>query len=54
MPEFKKVKDLCEMLGVSRQAVQINIRKGKIKAKKFGNKYLIPNEEFERIKREGV
>lgn len=54
MSEFKKVKDLSEVLSISRQAVQIRIKKGYIKAIKFGNKYLIPNEEFERIKKEGV
>ena len=38
--------DLAKFLGVSRVAVFKKIRKGQIKAEKFGRNYLVPREEL--------
>lgn len=54
MSEYISVSEFCKTFGISRQAVQKKIKNGKIQAIKFGNKYLIPNEEIEKIKNKGV
>lgn len=47
-PEFAK------FFGISRQYVHKLILKGEIKAIKIGTKWKISQEEFERVKKEGV
>lgn len=54
MSEFISVSEFCLMFGISRQAVQKKIKEGKMVAVKFGNKYLISNQEVQRIKMNGV
>lgn len=54
MQEYISVSDFCKMFGISRQAVQKKIKEGKMVAVKFGNKYLISNQEVQRIKMNGV
>lgn len=54
MKEYVSVADFCKMFGVSRQAVQKRIVNKDLMAIKFGQKYLIPQEEIERIKSEGI
>ena len=53
MKEYVSVAEFCKMFGVSRQSVQKRIVNQTLCAIKFGKKYLIPNEEVERIKSMG-
>ena len=43
------VKDLIEAIGISKQAIVMKIKRGKIKATKIGSQYLIEGNEFRRI-----
>lgn len=51
---MKTIKELSEILRLNRNTIWRLIKKGKIKAVKVANKYRIPDEEVERIKREGT
>ena len=54
MKDYISVAEFCKMFGVSRQAVQKRILNKNLIAIKFGQKYLIPKEEIEKIKIEGI
>jgi len=54
MEDFISVREFCDIFGVSRQSVQKKIVAKQISAIKFGNKYLIPRCEIERIREQGT
>lgn len=54
MQEYISIADFSKMFGVSRQAVHKKIVNNKLNAIKFGKKYLIPKEEIEKIKKQGI
>lgn len=47
--EFYTVKEVADLLGISRVAVFMKIRQGKIKAEKIGRNYAIKKEELANI-----
>lgn len=47
--DFYTVKQIADILGVSRIAIFKKIQKGSIKAKKIGKTYYIPREELEGV-----
>jgi excisionase family DNA binding protein len=51
---MKTIADICEEFKVARQGVTMHIKKGHIQAIKFGRLWRITDEEFERIKTQGV
>jgi len=51
---MKKVDEIAKELNFERHTIYKYIKNGKIKAVKFGKEYRIEDEEFERIKRQGV
>jgi excisionase family DNA binding protein len=51
---YKTVQEIAKEFGVNEITVKRMIYSKKIKAIKIGNSWRIPNEEFERIKKEGV
>lgn len=46
---YLTVKELADILGISRVAVFKRIKKGQIKAEKIGRNFAIPKKEFENI-----
>lgn len=46
---YLTVKELADILGISRVAVFKKIKKGQIKAEKIGRNFAIPKKEFENI-----
>lgn len=48
--EYYKIRDIVDMLGVSRQAVLKQISVGNLKAFKFGNRWRIEKKDFEAYK----
>ena len=53
MTEFIEIKEASEIIGVHAETLRKLIRKGKIEAVKFGNKYKIKKIEIDRILKEG-
>lgn len=54
MQEYISIAEFSKIFGVSRQAVHKKITNNKLNAIKFGKKYLIPKEEIEKIKKQGI
>ena len=52
--EYLSTPEFAKFFNISRQYVHRLILQGKIKAIKIGTKWRIPQEEFERVKSEGV
>lgn len=48
---MKTIKDVVELMGVSRNTVNRWIKEGKIKRVKIDRAVRIPDEEFERLKK---
>ena len=48
------IQEIADHFGVSHEAVRKHMKRGSIKAIKFGNLWKITSDEFNRIKREGV
>jgi excisionase family DNA binding protein len=57
-PEDKKcarrVNDFCSAYGISRSTLYVLIKSGRIRTIKIGRRRLIPEDEGERIMREGA
>lgn len=51
---YKTTKELAEEFRVAESTIKRKIYAGKIKAIKIGRDWKIPEEEFERLKKEGV
>ncbi len=52
--DFYSVPELAKLLGVSRQAIIGRIKRGTLKAVRFGEKiYAIPKKEIQRVVRRG-
>lgn len=49
-----KIKDVADLLKVNYITIIRAIYSEKIKAIKVGNRWRIPQEEYERVKREGI
>lgn len=47
--DYYSVKEIAQILGISRIAVFKKIKAGLIKAIKIGRMYAVPNEEFENL-----
>lgn len=45
--EYYSIKEICEKLGISRQAISRAIKSGRIKATKIGKQYRIEKKWFE-------
>jgi excisionase family DNA binding protein len=53
-PLALRVKDFCSRIGISASTFWKYVAAGKIKVFRLGGRTLIPFEEVERIKKEGV
>lgn len=54
MENAKQVEEVASIFNVHFRTVYLWIRQKRIKAIRIGKRYYIPNEEVERIKKEGI
>jgi excisionase family DNA binding protein len=51
---LRTITEVAEYFKTSRQNIHNKIKQGKIKTVPFGDLVRIPDDEFERLKREGI